>query len=88
MELLIARVLAIFAVGFTIMGVAVAAYDTGCGSLIGGNSCAKHNSGQVIAAIILFGLAVTCTVAAYEAKGAAPRPPEEPPTIFPGRAQV
>jgi len=82
------RVLAIFAVGFAVIAFAVAAYDTGYGSLLGSNSTEKHNAGQVIATIILVGLAITCAVASYEARGAIPRPPEEPPTIYPGRAQV
>lgn len=88
MERLVARVLGIFAAGFALMAVVVAAYDTGCGSLFGSNSCEKHNSSQVIAVIVLVGLAVTSAVAAYEARGARPRPPEDPPMVYPGGAQV
>jgi len=88
MERLIARVLAIFAVGFALIALVVAGYDTGCGSLFGSSSCERHNSGQVIAVIILCGLALTCGIAAYEATVSRHRPPEDPPTIYPGGAQV
>ena len=88
MERLISRVLAIFAVGFAMIALVVAGYDPGCGSLFGAGTCDRHNSGQVIAVIILVGLALTCAIAAYEARVLGSRPPEEPPTIYPGGAQV
>ncbi|RNL78367.1 hypothetical protein [Nocardioides marmorisolisilvae] len=88
MERIIARVLVVFAVGFALIALVVAGYDGGCGSLFSATSCDHHPTGQVIATIILVGLALTCGVAAYEAYVSGPRPPEEPPTIYPGGAQV
>lgn len=92
MEHVVNRILVIFAVGFALIGAVLGflpiARNSYCGSLFAHEETCAGTSSRLALVVLIFGLAVTCAIAARSVPIDKTGDSEEPPTVYPGGAQV
>jgi hypothetical protein len=88
------RVLGSFALGFGVLGFVLGALPVNsdsCGSLFDHQGPCAGTASRLALVVLMFGMSLTCLLAMWSATSKAARAGDddrEPPTVYPGGAQV